>query len=172
MQRAAVQAFDTYAVAERSSRRSGRRLVTGLRTRSVDALLLALACTEAFEERVPMLEAGADDPIQERVAPEVLATLARTKLRSRLGAVGGYVIRVGPLALYVGRLYAGRRRVTMEGSSRPGALCIRWKEFAVLQTLAYDAGAVVPRTVLVDRVWGAGTYVSRDTLSETVRGLR
>lgn len=167
VRRATAQAFDAYVVDRKFLRGAGRELVARLRMRSPGALLLALTRAGTIEERVAMLEAGADDSLPGPAASEQLATLVRAKLRWRSRAVGGRVLRVGPLALDL-----GPRRATLEGSSGSADLRMRRKEFSMLQALALDAGAVVPRAALADRVWGAGVHVSRNTFDVTVCGLR
>ena len=167
VRRATAQVFDAYVVDRDFLRGAGRRLVARLRTRGVSAPLLALTRVGTVEERVAMLEAGADDSLAGPVASEELAALVRANLRWRSRAVGGQVVRVGPLALDI-----GRRGATLEGSDGRAALRLRRKEFSMLHALAQDAGAVVTRAALADRVWGEGVHVSRNTFDVTVCGLR
>lgn len=163
--RARARRYDAFVVDWQLS--ESRRLVERLRAVGVDEPVLALTACGTAEARVAALEAGADDSLALPVAPKELAARLRAKLRRSAQARGCQVVRTGPLVLDV-----DRHRVTMCGPLGCSVLCLRRKEFAMLHAFMRDAGAMIPRAVLRDRVWGEGLHVSRNTFDVTLSGLR
>ena len=66
------------------------------------------------------------------------------------------------------RLDVGRHEVFVRG--RPVALPL--KEFELLELLLANAGRVLTRDVLIDRVWGSNYYGDTKTLDVHVKRLR
>ena len=72
-------------------------------------------------------------------------------------------ISVGPLTLDAERL-----TVTKNGA----VLALPPKEFALLSLLAHNAGRVLPRHVIIERVWGADYFGDTKTLDVHIKRLR
>ncbi|MDP9101377.1 MAG: winged helix-turn-helix domain-containing protein [Actinomycetota bacterium] len=66
------------------------------------------------------------------------------------------------------RMDVERHTVTLSGA----LVALALKEFEVLELLLRDAGRVVPRVVLLDRVWAGETSATAKALDATVRRLR
>lgn len=123
------------------------------------------------------LEVGADDYVAKPYRLRELVARIRAVLRRRpaspgegLDAVGGGgagdggdVVRVGDLVVD-----AARHEVTLAG--RP--LSLPLKEFELLTLLAANAGRVLTRDVLIDRVWGADYVGDTKTLDVHIKRLR
>ena len=72
-------------------------------------------------------------------------------------------ISVGPITLD-----AERHTVT----KRDETLSLPPKEFALLSLLAQNAGRVLPRHVIIERVWGADYFGDTKTLDVHIKRLR
>lgn len=65
-------------------------------------------------------------------------------------------------------LDGGRRRVAVDSA----AMTLTRKEFELLSLLVANAGEIVPRDVLLWRVWGYSTEIRTRTLDVHIRRLR
>jgi two-component system response regulator MtrA len=91
------------------------------------------------------LELGADDYVTKPFEGKELAARLRAVLRRAAGEPDTPVVRVGPI-----EIDAAAFRATCDG--RPVELSAT--EFRLLLELARNAGQVLTRDVLLDRVWG------------------
>jgi two-component system response regulator RegX3 len=113
------------------------------------------------------LELGADDYVTKPLRLRELVARVRARLRwAGIGEDGG----PAPEILEVGdvRMDPQRHEVTVAG--RPVALPL--KEFGILETLLANAGQVVTRANLLERVWGRDYYGDGKTLDVHVARLR
>ncbi|POM26727.1 Response regulator MprA [Actinomadura rubteroloni] len=141
---------------------SGIEVCRTLRERGVDVPILMLSALDEVADRVAGLAAGADDYVVKPFDLTELALRLRALLR-RAGPAPGRLVRVGDLVLD-----PDTRRVTAGG--RPVELTRR--EFALLETLARNAGIVLSRSVLLDRVWGYDFEVTSNAVDTFVGYLR
>ncbi|MFC0037149.1 response regulator [Actinomadura rayongensis] len=141
---------------------SGIEVCRTLRERGVDVPILMLSALDEVADRVAGLAAGADDYVVKPFDLTELALRLRALLR-RAGPAPGRLVRVGDLVLD-----PDTRRVTVGG--RPVELTRR--EFSLLETLARNAGIVLSRSVLLDRVWGYDFEVTSNAVDTFVGYLR
>jgi two-component system response regulator RegX3 len=113
------------------------------------------------------LEIGADDYVTKPFRLRELIARVRAALRrvpaAEDGAVTPDVLEAGDV-----RLDAGRHEVFVRGV--PVALPL--KEFELLELLIANAGRVLTRDVLIDRIWGPNYYGDTKTLDVHVKRLR
>ena len=114
------------------------------------------------------LEVGADDYVTKPYRLRELVARMRAVLRRSPGDEAG---EIGPAA-YRG----GRRRRSTPTSTRSPSRGEPWslplKEFELLHVLLANAGRVLPRDTLIDRVWGSDYVGDTKTLDVHVKRLR
>ncbi|HUI48933.1 MAG TPA: response regulator transcription factor, partial [Acidimicrobiia bacterium] len=113
------------------------------------------------------LEVGADDYVTKPFRLRELIARVRASLR-RVPAgdediAAPDVIEVGDV-----RLDIGRHEVYVRGE----AVALPLKEFELLELLMANAGRVLTRDVLIDRVWGPNYFGDTKTLDVHVKRLR
>jgi two-component system KDP operon response regulator KdpE len=126
--------------------------------------IIVLSVRASDDDKVRLLEAGADDYVVKPFSmPELLAR-ARTALRRQArGTHGEPVIKVGPLSIDL-----AARAVLVDGVR----VALSPKEYRLLQVLAQHAGNVVTHNILLREVWGARHMQNAHYLRILVRKLR
>jgi two-component system response regulator RegX3 len=168
----AVEKFDTYKPAlvlldVMLPRISGVDVCRELRTRSQVPIIMVTARTAEIDAVVG-LEVGADDYVTKpfrlrELVARVRAALRRGRSDDAASVTYGDVIEVGDV-----RLDAGRHEVSVRGDR----VALPLKEFELLELLLANAGRVLTRDVLIDRVWGPNYYGDTKTLDVHVKRLR
>jgi two-component system response regulator RegX3 len=143
---------------------SGTEVCRSLRAKSsVPIIMLTAKDTEI--DKVVGLELGADDYVTKPYSARELVARIRAVLRrgTEAEAVGDTSLSAGPV-----RLDVDRHVVAVDG--QPVALPL--KEFDLLELLLRNAGRVLTRGQLIDRVWGADYVGDTKTLDVHVKRLR
>jgi len=126
--------------------------------------IIVLSVRASDEDKVRLLEAGADDYVVKPFSMAELLARARTALRRQArGAWGEPVVKLGPLTIDL-----AARAVFLEGSR----VVLSPKEYRLLQVLAQHAGNVVTHNILLREVWGARHMQNSHYLRILVRKLR
>lgn len=142
--------------------------------RRTDVPIIMVTAKSAEIDTVVALEVGADDYVTKPYRLRELVARMRAVLRRRSGAVDrGAGDAIGP---------AGRDVVELDGVELDadshevrvdGALVsLPLKEFELLALLMENAGRVLPRATLIDRVWGSDYVGDTKTLDVHVKRLR
>jgi len=141
----------------------GAEIVERLRSWSkVPIIVLSVRSSE--EEKVRLLELGADDYVVKPFGMAELLARARAALRRQVpGQQGDPVVRAGRLTIDL-----AARTVSIDG--RPVSLSP--KEYRLLQVLAQHAGNVVTHLHLLREVWGNAHSDDAHYLRIFVRKLR
>jgi two-component system response regulator RegX3 len=141
---------------------SGTEVCRELRSRSsVPVIMLTARDTEV--DKVVGLELGADDYVTKPFSHRELVARIRAVLRRQGAApVGDEALEVGPI-----RMDVERHLVTVAGE--PVSLPL--KEFDLLELLMRNAGRVLTRGQLIDRVWGSDYVGDTKTLVVLVMRL-
>ena len=131
----------------------GLDVVKQIRARGDDIPVLVLTARTQISDRVAGLDAGADDYLPKPFAlPELLARVRALLRRIQLDAA------VDTDMLPDGEVYKIEDLVvdpTAYRATRNGRHCnLTRTEFALLEVLARNAGKVVPRDMLLEKVWG------------------
>jgi two-component system, OmpR family, response regulator RegX3 len=143
---------------------SGTEVCRTLRQRS-NVPVIMLTARDAEIDKVVGLELGADDYVTKPFSSRELVARIRAVLRRR-----GEPEELTPSALEAGpvRMDVDRHVVTVNGGQVPMPL----KEFDLLELLLRNAGRVLTRGQLIDRVWGADYVGDTKTLDVHVKRLR
>ena len=145
---------------------SGTEVCRQLRSRSHVPIIMVTA-RDSEIDKVVGLEIGADDYVTKPYSPRELVARIRAVLRRQLGGDTGEqsppTLAAGPV-----RMDVDRHVVTVSGSAVPLPL----KEFELLEMLLRNAGRVLTRGQLIDRVWGADYVGDTKTLDVHVKRLR
>jgi two-component system response regulator RegX3 len=127
--------------------------------------IIMLTAKDAEVDKVVGLELGADDYVTKPYSARELVARIRAVLRRR-GDVEAPVesaLEAGPV-----RMDVERHVVSVDGE--PVALPL--KEFDLLELLLRNAGRVLTRVQLIDRVWGSDYVGDTKTLDVHVKRLR
>ncbi|HEX7744517.1 MAG TPA: response regulator transcription factor [Micromonosporaceae bacterium] len=144
---------------------SGTEVCRELRQRSNVPIIMVTA-RDSEIDKVVGLEIGADDYVTKPYSPRELVARIRAVLRRRnadQAEVATPTLAAGPV-----RMDVERHVVTVEGT--PVQLPL--KEFELLELLLRNAGRVLTRGQLIDRVWGADYVGDTKTLDVHVKRLR
>ncbi|WP_017609294.1 response regulator transcription factor [Nocardiopsis xinjiangensis] len=143
---------------------SGTEVCRALRQKS-NVPVIMLTAKDSEIDKVVGLELGADDYVTKPFSSRELVARIRAVLRRR-----GEEEAPLPAALEAGpvRMDVERHVVTVRGED----LQLPLKEFELLEVLLRNAGRVLTRMQLIDRVWGADYVGDTKTLDVHVKRLR
>jgi len=144
---------------------SGTEVCRALRSRS-NVPIIMLTAKDSEIDKVVGLELGADDYVTKPYSARELVARIRAVLRRRGEAppvAADGVLEAGPV-----RMDVERHVVAVDGS--PVSLPL--KEFDLLEFLLRNAGRVLTRGQLIDRVWGADYVGDTQTPDVHVKRLR
>ncbi len=144
---------------------SGTEVCRQLRQRSAVPIIMVTA-RDSEIDKVVGLEIGADDYVTKPYSPRELVARIRAVLRRQspeVAEAGAPTLAAGPV-----RMDIERHVVTVQG----GAVQLPLKEFELLELLLRNAGRVLTRGQLIDRVWGADYVGDTKTLDVHVKRLR
>jgi len=144
---------------------SGTEVCRQLRQKSQVPIIMVTA-RDSEIDKVVGLEIGADDYITKPYSPRELVARIRAVLRrqsSEPAEQSPPTLSAGPV-----RMDVDRHVVTVGGTAVPLPL----KEFELLELLLRNAGRVLTRGQLIDRVWGADYVGDTKTLDVHVKRLR
>ena len=123
--------------------------------------IIVLTARDAVSDKVKGLDAGADDYLTKPFAFDEL--LARVRAALRRHSPPQEVITVGDLTIRVAAREVTRGERQVELTRR---------EYELLELLARNAGRVVNRGVIFEKVWGFDFETESDTIKVYIRYLR
>jgi two-component system response regulator RegX3 len=146
---------------------SGVDVCREIRTRSQVPIIMVTAKNSELDAVVG-LEIGADDYVTKPFRLREL--VARVRAALRRGRSDEVTLEEHTDVLEVGevRLDAARHEVSVRGER----VALPLKEFELLELLLANAGRVLTRDVLIDRVWGPNYFGDTKTLDVHIKRLR
>ncbi|MCF3939392.1 response regulator transcription factor [Gordonia sp. Z-3] len=145
---------------------SGTEICKTLRARSSVPVIMVTA-RDSEIDKVVGLELGADDYVTKPYSARELIARIRAVLR-RGGDAGEEELTIGVIEEGPVRMDVERHTVAVNGE----AVTLPLKEFDLLEYLLRNAGRVLTRGQLIDRVWGADYVGDTKTLDVHVKRLR
>jgi DNA-binding response OmpR family regulator len=134
-----------------------------LRKRGYQGAILMLTAKDALDDRVLGLDTGADDYfVKPFEFAELLARIRALSRRCRVSLTED-ILQVGSVSFNCLTHCVRRGDTEIQLTSR---------EFRLLDLLVRNQAHVIPREVILDRVWGLETDVSSNNLDAYVRLLR
>jgi len=162
LEQAQVNEYDVIVLDWLLTGQDGISVCRALRARDVSTPILMLTARDSLGDRVTGLGTGADDYLTKPFAfAELLARIRALLRRSRLSQPA--VLRVADLSLD-----PASRRVSRGGV----AIALTSKEYALLEVLMRNAGLVVSRTRLVERVWDEASDIVDNLVDVHVSHVR
>ncbi len=142
----------------------GTEVCRELRQRSAVPIIM-LTAKDSEVDIVVGLELGADDYVTKPYSTRELLARIRAVLRRQTdaGDLDDSVLAVGPV-----RMDVEKHQVTVDGA----VVAMPLKEFELLELLLRNAGRVLTRGQLIDRVWGADYFGDTKTLDVHVKRIR
>jgi two-component system, OmpR family, response regulator RegX3 len=144
---------------------SGLEVCRALRQRS-EVPVIMLTAKDAEVDKVVGLEIGADDYVTKPFSARELVARIRAVLRRRgtdAEDIASAVLESGPV-----RMDVDRHVVSVNSST----VAMPLKEFELLEFLLRNAGRVLTRGQLIDRIWGSDYVGDTKTLDVHVKRLR
>nr|WP_281353566.1 response regulator transcription factor [Phytoactinopolyspora mesophila] len=143
---------------------SGTEVCRQLRQRSAVPVIM-LTAKDSEVDKVVGLELGADDYVTKPFSSRELVARIRAVLRrgTEPAESSPSVLEAGPV-----RMDTERHVVSVSGVS----VRLPLKEFELLELLLRNAGRVLTRAQLIDRIWGADYVGDTKTLDVHVKRLR
>lgn len=144
---------------------SGTEVCRTIRAKSKVPIIMVTAKADEVD-KVVGLEIGADDYVTKPFSSRELVARIRAVLRRNSDFEEEPVVstlEVGPV-----RIDIERHKVSVRGS----AISLPLKEFDLLELLMRNAGRVLTRGQLIDRVWGSNYVGDTKTLDVHIKRLR
>jgi two-component system response regulator RegX3 len=144
---------------------SGTEVCRQIRTKSSVPIIM-LTAKDSEIDKVVGLELGADDYVTKPYSSrELIARIRAVLRRGEIQDAGGdeTALEVGPV-----RMDTDRHIITVNGE----VVAIPLKEFELLEYLMRNAGRVLTRVQIIDRVWGSDYVGDTKTLDVHIKRLR
>ena len=144
--------------------RSVKRLRTRFDTKKIPIILVTAKTSEL--DKVKGLDIGADDYITKPFGVMELISRVKAMLRRSMDGMeeeSAVKMQIGDIVMD-----RGRHAVYVKGE-----VCeLTYKEYELLKLLIKNAGMVMPREVIMDRVWGTDFEGESRTLDMHIKTLR
>jgi two-component system, OmpR family, response regulator len=142
---------------------SGIEVCKKVRALGVNSPILVLTADDAVDQKVILLDAGADDYITKPFRLEELKARLRALSRRHKTKLSNNSLSVGDLELDVASRRVRRGDVEIE---------LRRKEFDLLECLMRNTGQVISRAMILDEVWGSDAEVWTNAIDVHIKYLR
>ncbi|PLT32761.1 response regulator transcription factor [Bacillus sp. V5-8f] len=143
--------------------RDGVEVCRQLRKEGYQGAILMLTAKDAVQDRIEGLDSGADDYLVKPFEIDELLARIRALSRRNYAPIVEEEVQLFDMVL-------NRSSQTVQSGEKTVQLSPR--EFQLLDLLLQNKGQVLPRDVIMDRIWGYDTDVSMKTIDATVKLLR
>ena len=160
---AAAGAYDVLILDVKLPGIGGFELLRRLRRSGVEVPVLFLTAHGEVSDRIQGLELGADDYLGKPFALGELLARLRAVVRRHLRQPKDGVLQVGDLVIDADRHHVERAGKRIQ---------LTPKEFQLLEYLALNAGYVVSRSMIAEKIWGHGFESYSNAIDVHVNNLR
>ena len=134
-----------------------------LRENGYEKAILILTARDDVADRVTGLDAGADDYLVKPFEFAELLARLRALGRSSSQKIQQDVVKVGDFTL---------NRTAKVLKKKDQVIQLSPREFQIFDLLAQNLGIVVPREIILDRIWGLESEVSSNNIDSYVKLIR
>lgn len=134
-----------------------------LRESGYERAILILTARDSVEDRVTGLDSGADDYLVKPFEFSELTARLRALSRRSTQRITQDVMQVGGFTLN------RTAKVLKKGDQ---VIQLSPREFQIFDLLAQNLGIVVPREIILDRIWGLESEVSSNNIDSYVKLIR
>ena len=159
---AATNQYDAIILDIMLPKLDGTALCGRLRDRKITTPIIMVTAKDAVSDKVKGLDSGADDYLTKPFAFEELLARIRALLRKR-SSQDAKKLKVGGLELDL-----LSHKVTREGKD----ISLTAKEYALLEYLMRNNGAVVTRTMIAEHVWDMNFDTDTNVIDVYINYLR
>jgi len=154
----------------------GKELCRALKAHAASVPVVVLSANAEVEDKVLLLELGADDYVTKPFSPkELLARVRRVMRRSEAHAATTSAPHTRPEAVRHDLMLFGDVRIdftSMEATRDGRRLTLTAQEFKLLSYFSRSPDRVVSRETLLNEVWGYESYPSTRTVDNHILRLR
>lgn len=134
-----------------------------LRKQGYSGAILILTAKDTVEDRIYGLDAGADDYLVKPFEIGELLARLRALTRRNFAPIVEEEIEIAGLVL---------NRLSHVVSMQNRQVQLTPREFELLNLLVQNKGQVLPREVILDRIWGLDSEVAPKTIDATIKLIR
>ena len=142
---------------------SGLEACRQLRDAGYERAIIMLTAKDTVEDRVMGLDAGADDYLVKPFEFDELLARLRALGRRSTQKIQQEVIEIGAFTL---------NRTTKVLMCREQVIQLSPREFQIFDLLAQNLGVVVPRDIILDRIWGLERDITSNNIDSYMKILR
>ena len=142
---------------------SGVEVCKKLRANGYQKAIMLLTARDAVEDRVAGLDAGADDYLVKPCEFDELMARLRALGRRSSQKIQLDVMELGEFSL---------DRTSKVLRHKDSIIQLSPREFQIFDLLVQNVGIVVPRDIILDRIWGLESEVSSNNIDSYVKLLR
>ena len=134
-----------------------------LRENGYERAILMLTAKDTVEDRVTGLDAGADDYLVKPFEFDELMARIRALSRRSTQKIQQEVVEVGSFTL---------NRTTKVLMKKNQVIQLSPREFQLFDLLSQNLGVVVPREIILDRIWGSERDITSNNIDSYMKILR
>src|SRR6516162_2593967 len=152
---------------------SGKELCREFKALAASVPIVVLSANSEVEDKVLLLELGADDYVTKPFSPKELLARVRRAMRRTTSAQAAIPVAAKSVNHEV--LMFGDARIdftSMEATRGGKPVTLTAQEFKLLKYLASSPGRVISREELLNEVWGYQNYPSTRTVDNHILRLR
>ena len=154
---------------------SGKELCREFKSIASSVPIVVLSANAEVEDKVLLLELGADDYVTKPFSPRELLARVRRAMRRGIPAKGPQISSVPAKSVSHEILVFGDAKVdftSMEAEQAGKPVTLTAQEFKLLKFFAGSPGRVLSRDELLNEVWGYQNYPSTRTVDNHILRLR